>query len=67
MLWSRFLKPLKTVNELGTTILLVEQNVQSSLELADRAYVIENGANVMDGSAQDMLHDDRLRAAYLGM
>lgn len=58
---------IKTVNKLGTTILLVEQNVQSSLELADRAYVIENGANVMDGSAQDMLHDDRLRAAYLGM
>ena len=58
---------IKTVNKLGTTILLVEQNVQSSLELADRAYVIENGENVMDGNAQDMLNDDRLRAAYLGM
>lgn len=55
------------VNKMGTTILLVEQNVQSSLEIADRAYVIETGRNVMEGSAKDLLADDNLKAAYLGM
>ena len=55
------------INRMGTTILLVEQNVQSSLEIADRAYVIENGKNVMEGPAQELLQDDNLRAAYLGM
>lgn len=55
------------VNKMGTTILLVEQNVQSSLEIADRAYVIETGRNVMEGAAKDLLADDNLKAAYLGM
>ena len=58
---------IKKINDAGTTILLVEQNVQASLELADRAYVIENGQNVMEGPAQELLHDDQLRVAYLGM
>lgn len=58
---------IKTINEQGTTILLVEQNVQASLELADRAYVIENGKNVMEGAAADLLEDNNLRVAYLGM
>ena len=58
---------IQNINKMGTTILLVEQNVQSSLEIADRAYVIENGKNVMEGSAQELLADDNLRAAYLGM
>lgn len=55
------------INEMGTTILLVEQNVQASLEIADRAYVIETGRNVMEGSAKDLLNNDELRAAYLGI
>ena len=55
------------INKLGTTILLVEQNVQSSLEIADRAYVIETGRNVMDGPAQELLADENLKAAYLGL
>ena len=58
---------IQNINKMGTTILLVEQNVQSSLEIADRAYVIENGKNVMEGPAQELLADDNLRAAYLGM
>ena len=55
------------INEMGTTILLVEQNVQASLEIADRAYVIETGRNVMEGSAKDLLNNDELRSAYLGI
>ena len=58
---------IQSINRMGTTILLVEQNVQASLEIADRAYVIETGKNVMEGPAQELLADDGLRAAYLGM
>lgn len=57
----------KINRDMGTTILLVEQNVQSSLEIADRAYVIETGRNVMEGKAADLLSDSNLRAAYLGL
>jgi len=55
------------INKSGTTILLVEQNVQASLEIADRAYVIETGHNVMEGKAEDLLNDEKLKAAYLGL
>ena len=55
------------INKMGTTILLVEQNVQASLEIADRAYVIETGKNVMEGTAAELLANDDLKAAYLGM
>lgn len=55
------------INKMGTTILLVEQNVQSSLEIADRAYVIETGRNVLDGKAEDLLEDENVTKAYLGI
>ena len=58
---------IQQINQMGMTILLVEQNVQASLEIADRAYVIETGKNVMEGTAKELLADDSLRAAYLGM
>lgn len=48
------------------TVLLVEQNVQQSLRLADRAYVLENGRIVIAGRGADLLGDERIRAAYLG-
>jgi len=51
----------------GLAILLVEQNVVASLKLADRAYVMEGGHIAFEGLAKDMLHDDRVRKAYLGM
>ncbi|MCQ2436801.1 MAG: ABC transporter ATP-binding protein [Clostridia bacterium] len=50
----------------GTTILLVEQNAQMALSIADRAYVLGTGTITMSGDANDILHDDRVRAAYLG-
>ena len=58
---------LKEINKEGTTVLLVEQNVVSSLEIADRAYVIELGENVMDGSPSELLSNEQLRSAYLGI
>ena len=50
----------------GTTILLVEQNAQMALSIADRAYVLETGNIVKSGNAQDLMHDDDVRKAYLG-
>ena len=53
--------------EKGISVLLVEQNVAASLELAKRAYVLENGVIVMQGSGAELLRDDRVRQAYLGL
>ena len=50
----------------GSTILLVEQNAQMALSIADRAYVLGTGQITMSGDAKDVLADDRVRAAYLG-
>jgi branched-chain amino acid transport system ATP-binding protein len=53
--------------EEGLTIILVEQNVALSLSLADRGYVLENGRIVMTGKGKDLLADDRVRQAYVGL
>jgi len=57
---------IKELHEAGTTILLVEQNAQMALSIADRAYVLGTGMITMSGAAADVLADDRVRAAYLG-
>ena len=51
----------------GLTILIVEQNVQHVLRMADRAYVLENGRIVMEGEGMALLNDERLKTAYLGL
>jgi branched-chain amino acid transport system ATP-binding protein len=53
--------------ERGLTVVLIEQNVAASLDLAAQAYVLETGRVVMSGSGAELLHDDRVRAAYLGL
>lgn len=58
---------IKLLHERGMTVILVEQNVAVSLKLADHAYVLENGRIVMEGSGATLLHDDRVRQAYLGL
>lgn len=55
------------INKSGMTILLVEQNVMSSLQIANRAYVIEIGQNVTDGVPEQLLANEQLRSAYLGI
>ena len=57
---------IKSLHEQGTTILLVEQNAQMALSVADRAYVLETGNVTMSGKASDLANDDRVRKAYLG-
>jgi len=58
---------LRAVNQEGVSVLLVEQNVQQSLQLADRAYVLENGRVLKEGPARDLLHDPEVREAYLAL
>ncbi len=50
----------------GITVLLVEQNAKMALSIADRAYVLETGSITMEGGAKDLLHDEKVRKAYLG-
>jgi branched-chain amino acid transport system ATP-binding protein len=57
----------KEINRQGTTILLVEQDVQKSLALARRGYVMENGRITLEGEAKDLLSNEDLRRAYLGI
>ena len=58
---------IKALHQRGLTIILVEQNVAVSLRLAQSAYVLENGRIVMRGSGAELLADDRVRQAYLGL
>jgi branched-chain amino acid transport system ATP-binding protein len=58
---------IKTINADGIAILLVEQNVVQSLEVAQRAYILDNGMFVLQGSAAEIRNDPNLRRAYLGM
>jgi branched-chain amino acid transport system ATP-binding protein len=60
-------KVLKSLRERGITILLIEQNVKLALEIADRAYVLENGLVVQEGTASNLLQSDYVRKAYLGL
>ncbi len=57
---------IKQIHEAGTTVLLIEQNANMALHVADRAYVIENGQIAMEGTGQELLEDEKVRAAYLG-
>ena len=61
------LAAIRDLNAQGLTCVLVEQNVAVSLKLASRAYVLENGRITLSGSGADLLADDRVRQAYLGM
>ena len=56
----------REINSTGVTVLLVEQNAAQALALANRGYVLETGEIVLEGTGQELLADDRIRAAYLG-
>ncbi len=57
----------KRLREQGITVLLVEQNVKQTLEIADRAYVLENGSVALNGPCCDLLENDYVKKAYLGL
>jgi branched-chain amino acid transport system ATP-binding protein len=57
---------IREINRSGTTILLVEQNAHMALSIAHRAYVLETGKIIMEGDAQNLLNDEKVKEAYLG-
>jgi branched-chain amino acid transport system ATP-binding protein len=58
---------IKSLRQQGITILLIEQNVRQTLEIADRACVLENGRIALEGCCEDLLKSDHVRKAYLGL
>ncbi|MBR6395906.1 MAG: ABC transporter ATP-binding protein [Lachnospiraceae bacterium] len=66
LLVSEIFDIIRVISESGTTVLLVEQNAKKSLEIADRAYVLETGSIALSGKASDMMNDPKVKSAYLG-
>ena len=58
---------IKRIKEEGTTVLIVEQNVKQTLAIADRAYVLENGKIALEGTGAELLNNEHVRTAYLGV
>lgn len=67
MIIADLFKVIKRLNAQGISILLVEQNARQALRIADRAYVMENGRMVMEGSGKELLENEHVKVAYLGM
>ena len=67
MVISQIFKIISEINRQGTTVLLVEQNAQQALSRSDRAYILETGTITREGVARELLADDSIRAAYLGV
>jgi branched-chain amino acid transport system ATP-binding protein len=67
MLVEQILDTVRRLKQSGLTVLLVEQNARAALAIADRAYVVETGRIVASGSATELLADERVQAAYLGV
>ena len=67
MLVGEIFDIIRTINEQGVTVLLVEQNVRQALRMCDRAYVLENGHIVMEGTRSDLLENEQVREAFLGV
>ncbi len=67
LLIAKTFETVKEIRQQGVTILMVEQNVFFSLEISDRAYVLENGRIVMEGVGKDLLKDDHIKKAYLAI
>ena len=67
MLVTEIFRIIQNLRDQGITILLVEQNVRQSLEIADRACVLENGRVALEGDCQELLQEELIRKAYLGL
>ena len=64
---TRTFQTIQEINRRGVTILLVEQNVSTSLEISHRAYVLENGRMVMEGQGKELLSNPHIKKAYLSL
>lgn len=67
LLVDQIFEVIHDINQSGVSILLVEQNVVKALQIADRGYVIEEGRIIQDGNTHELLHDERIKQAYLGL
>jgi branched-chain amino acid transport system ATP-binding protein len=67
LLVTEMFQAIKNLREQGITILLIEQNVRKTLEIADRAYVLESGRLCLQGNCDELLQSDHVRKAYLGL
>jgi branched-chain amino acid transport system ATP-binding protein len=67
LLVSTIFEIIEKINQQGTSILLIEQNVFNSLKISDRGYVLENGKIVLDGKGQELLENPHIRKTYLGL
>jgi branched-chain amino acid transport system ATP-binding protein len=67
VLIKEIFQTIRTIADQGTTVLLVEQDVQHSLNMSDRGYVLEHGRIVMEGTGKDLLENPNIREAYLGI
>jgi branched-chain amino acid transport system ATP-binding protein len=63
---SKIFRTIHDINSKGVTVLLVEQNAKAALKLSHRGYVLENGAVTLQGKSEDLLHNEKVRHAYLG-
>jgi branched-chain amino acid transport system ATP-binding protein len=63
---SKIFRTIHDINKRGVTVLLVEQNAKAALKLSHRGYVLENGAVTLQGKSEDLLHNEKVRHAYLG-
>jgi branched-chain amino acid transport system ATP-binding protein len=66
MIVQQVFQIISQIRQRGTTVLLVEQNANMALSVADRAYVLEAGTLIVSGRPDDLWHNDQVRAAYLG-
>ena len=67
LLVAQIFEIIKEINSRGITVLLVEQNVQRSLEMADEGFILENGRITMHGTGQELLVNEHIKTAYLGL
>ena len=64
---EKVLDTLQRINEDGVTILLVEQNIRDSLNIANRAYVLEEGKTIIEGEGRELLTNNHIKEVYLGV
>jgi branched-chain amino acid transport system ATP-binding protein len=67
ILVGKVLDTLRKINEEGVTVLLVEQNIRDSLNIADRGYVLEKGKIIIEGAGRELLSNDHIKEVYLGI
>jgi branched-chain amino acid transport system ATP-binding protein len=64
---AELFRAIRKINQEGMTVFLVEQNARQAMEISDRTYVLENGRVVREGKSKELLKDDEIRKAYLGL